>query len=104
MRRLLFVVLLPILLAACGDERRFSPEAWAQTDPMERSAFTGDLISRRLLIGKSWTEVLGMLGSAREFSTDSATWVVGVDERNRPMVLQVDFQDRKAIRARVHRE
>ncbi|MGO4551904.1 hypothetical protein AB4059_12480 [Lysobacter sp. 2RAF19] len=104
MRRSLLILGL-LLLAACSDARRFSPEAWAQEDRFQRQAFTSDLIARRLLIGKGWGEVQHMLGPGRTRGHEMCTWDVGLDEdTGAPIVLQVDFKDDVATRASVHRE
>src|SRR6476660_9650302 len=69
MRRSMLILAL-LLLSACSDGRRFSPEAWAQEDRFQRQAFTSDLIARRLLIGKGWSEVQNMLGPGRTRGTE----------------------------------
>jgi len=94
-----------LLLSACSDGRRFSPEAWAQEDRFQRQEFTSDLIARRLLIGKGWGEVQHMLGPGRTRGKEVSTWDVGIDEKTgAPIVLQVDFKDDIATHASVHRE
>ncbi|KGQ19747.1 hypothetical protein LF41_2689 [Lysobacter dokdonensis DS-58] len=107
MRRCFLLVLpLMFLLAACmSDGRRFTPEAWRQVDQFERNAFTADLIGRRLLIGKKWHEVNQMLGPGRTLGQEASTWNVALDkDTGAPVVLQVDFRDGIAYRAKVHRE
>ncbi len=100
-----FLLLALMLLAACSDGRRFSPEAWAQEDRFDRHVFTSDLIARRLLIGKGWGEVHHMLGQGRTLGQEASTWDVGVDaDTGAPIVLQVDFKDGVATHAAVHRE
>ena len=104
MRRPLLVLSL-LLLAACSDGRRFSPEAWRAEDPLRRNTLTSDLLARRLLIGKGEGEVYEMLGPSRSFGRDTATWNIGVDaQTGAQMVLQVDFRDGVATQAAVHRE
>ena len=99
------LILFLMLLVACTDGRRFSPEAWRQEDQFQRDVFTADLIGRRLLIGKRWHEVNQMLGPGRTFGREYSTWNVGLDaETGAPIVLQVDFRDGIATRAAVHRE
>src|SRR4051812_32710797 len=93
-------VLAVVLLGACSDGRRFSPEAWRQEDQFERTAFTSDLIARRLLIGKQWHEVNAMLGQGRALGPEASTWNVGMDkETGEAIVLEVDFRDGFATRA-----
>jgi hypothetical protein len=104
MRRPLLLLSL-LVLAACSDGRRFSPEAWRAEDPLRRNTFTADLLGRRLLIGKGQGEVYAMLGPSRTFGQDTASWNIGVDpQTGAPMVLQVDFRDGVATQATVHRE
>ncbi|MUV14188.1 hypothetical protein [Noviluteimonas gilva] len=102
---ILSLVFLAALFSGCTDGRRFSPEAWRQEDQFQRHAFTGDLLGRRLLIGKGWREVHQMLGPGRTFGRDVSTWNVGLDkETGTPIVLEVDFRDGIATHATVHRE
>jgi hypothetical protein len=105
MRRIpmLAVLAMLVMLGACNDASRFSPESWRQADPLERHLFVDDLISRRLLIGKNSREINEMLGGGyREGS--STTWNIGVDPKSgRPQVLRVDFSNGVAVRAAVQR-
>lgn len=97
MRRIPMLALL-VLLAACSDARRFTPEGWRQADPLDRHVYVGDLISRHLLIGKPRREVELMLGPGYK-EGDRTSWNVGVDDEGKVQVLQVDFGGGLAIRA-----
>ena len=98
MRRIPMLALL-VLLAACSDARRFTPEGWRQADPLDRHVYVGDLISRHLLIGKPRREVERLLGPGYK-EGDRTSWNVGVnDQTGKPQVLQVDFGGGVATRA-----
>jgi hypothetical protein len=80
-----------MLLSACNDGSRFTSESWRQADPLERHVFVADLISRRVLIGKSSREIYEMLGGGYR-QGDSMTWNVGADPKSgRQQALRVDF-------------
>jgi hypothetical protein len=88
-----------MLLAACSDARRFTPEGWRQADPLDRHVYVGDLISRHLLIGKPRREVERLLGPGYK-EGGSTSWNVGVnDQTGKAQVLQVDFSGDVAVRA-----
>lgn len=102
MRRILVLAVL-LMLAACNDGSRFTAESWRQTDPLERHVFVSDLVSRRVLIGKSRREVEGMLGAGYR-QLDSTSWNIGANpESGRPQMLRVDFSRGVAVRASVQR-
>ena len=102
MRRILLIALF-VLLSACNDGSRFTPEAWRQADAMERHQFTADLLGRRLLIGKNRHEIDRMLGLGYR-QADSSTWKVGADPKTQRLeVLRVDFKDEIAVRAELQR-
>ena len=92
-----------VMLGACNDASRFSPEGWRQTDPLQRHVYVDDLISRRLLIGKSNREIYEMLGGGYR-EGDSMTWNIGADPKSgRTQMLRVDFANGVAVRASVQR-
>lgn len=89
------IIMAAALIASCsGDRETFSSKAWVDSSEANRHKFVDDLVSRKMLLGKSESEVESMLGPPSYRAEKYWTYVISEKSQgfNAIGLLQVNFE------------